>query len=156
MLALKSMTDQQIYEDHFDDLVSFARSMVGSAEAHDVASAAVVASIASSGWSEVINPRAYLFTATYHQSLRHLKRRQQRRVLERQAHEVRDIELPDLHPEVADAVRDLSTQQRAVIVLTYWQDLGVGAVAEHLGITEGAVRKHLARARNNLRKVLDV
>lgn len=149
-------SDEQIYEQHYADLVSFARSMVGSSEAQDVASAAVVAAFMSEGWRLVANPRAYLFTATYHESLRVLKRRNQRRVLERRAHEVRDIELPALHPEVADAVRDLSTQQRAVIVLTYWQDLGVTEVAEYMGITDGAVRKHLARARANLRKVLNV
>ena len=50
--------------------------------------------------------------------------------------------------------RKLSPQQRAVVVLTYWQDLTPSAVAELLDVSEGAVRKHLARARKHLRRVL--
>ncbi|MGI8516877.1 MAG: RNA polymerase sigma factor [Acidimicrobiia bacterium] len=57
-------------------------------------------------------------------------------------------------PEVARAVSALSTQQRAVVFLTYWDDLDVEAVAELLGVTAGTVRKQLARARAHLREVL--
>lgn len=52
---------------------------------------------------------------------------------------------------MAAAVDGLSAQQRAVIVLTYWQDLEPKAVAELLGVSEGTVRKQLARARQKLR-----
>jgi RNA polymerase sigma factor (sigma-70 family) len=58
-------------------------------------------------------------------------------------------------PEVFAAVERLSTRQRAVIFLTYWDDLDPGSVARVLGISEGAVRRHLARARNSLRRSLD-
>jgi RNA polymerase sigma factor (sigma-70 family) len=57
--------------------------------------------------------------------------------------------------EVLDAVRRLSVRQRAVVVLTYWQDLEPASVARLLGISEGAVRRHLARARAHLREYLD-
>ncbi len=146
--------DGDIFEAHVDDLTAFARSLVGPDEAADVVSAATVAVLSSAGWASVRKPRAYLFTAVWHESLRVLRRRKQRGVVERRAQDWRDIELPALHPEVAAAVRELSPQQRAVIVLTYWQDLPVAGVAEHLGISDGSVRRHLARARANLRKVL--
>jgi DNA-directed RNA polymerase specialized sigma24 family protein len=58
-------------------------------------------------------------------------------------------------PEVRQAVARLSMRQRAVVVLTYWADLAPPAVAERLGISEGSVRRHLARARARLREVLD-
>jgi RNA polymerase sigma factor (sigma-70 family) len=63
--------------------------------------------------------------------------------------------MPTLRPEIRRAVAALSARQRAVIVLTYWADLDPRHVAERLGISEGSVRRHLARARAHLRKVLD-
>jgi RNA polymerase sigma factor (sigma-70 family) len=41
-----------------------------------------------------------------------------------------------------------------VVVLTYWEDLTVEQVAGTLEISEGSVRRHLARARARLREVL--
>jgi len=64
------------------------------------------------------------------------------------------FELPEIMPEVARAVAHLSPQQRAVVFLTYWDDLDTSAVASLLGVSEGTVRKQLARARSQLRKVL--
>jgi RNA polymerase sigma factor (sigma-70 family) len=48
----------------------------------------------------------------------------------------------------------LSERQRAVVYLTYWDDLDPPRIAELLGISDGAVRRHLARARHHLRKTL--
>ena len=46
------------------------------------------------------------------------------------------------------------TQQRAVIFFAYWQDLDVTAIARLLGVSDGTVRRQLARARGRLREVL--
>ncbi|MEZ5410241.1 MAG: sigma-70 family RNA polymerase sigma factor [Acidimicrobiales bacterium] len=62
--------------------------------------------------------------------------------------------MADISPEVAATVAALSPQQRAVIFLTYWEDLDVRAVADLLDVSEGTVRRHLARARSKLREVL--
>ena len=62
---------------------------------------------------------------------------------------------PTPHPEVLGAVAALSPRQRAVVYLTYWEDLDPGSAAALLGISDGAVRRHLARARKTLRGVLD-
>ncbi len=48
----------------------------------------------------------------------------------------------------------LSPQQRAVVFLTYWEDLEARSVADLLGVSEGTVRKQLGRARIRLREVL--
>lgn len=64
------------------------------------------------------------------------------------------FELPELMPEVARAVAALSPQQRAVVFLTYWDDLDAITVADLLGVSAGTVRKQLGRARGRLRKVL--
>jgi RNA polymerase sigma-70 factor (ECF subfamily) len=46
-------------------------------------------------------------------------------------------------------------QQRASVVLTYWEDLSPADVAIRLGISEGSVKRHLARARARLKELLD-
>jgi RNA polymerase sigma-70 factor (ECF subfamily) len=61
----------------------------------------------------------------------------------------------DIDPDVLRAVARLSMRQRAVVFLTYWSDLEPATVAGLLGIGEGSVRKHLARARARLRELLD-
>jgi DNA-directed RNA polymerase specialized sigma24 family protein len=40
------------------------------------------------------------------------------------------------------------------VYLTYWEDMTDQMAADHLGISAGSVRRHLARARDHLRKVL--
>lgn len=57
-------------------------------------------------------------------------------------------------PALRSALDVLSLQQRAVIVLTYWQDLSPAQIADLLDTSEGTVRKQLARARARLREVL--
>ena len=52
------------------------------------------------------------------------------------------------------ALAGLPLRQRAVVFLTYWADLTPAAVAVELGISEGSVRQHLARARRTLRRTL--
>jgi RNA polymerase sigma factor (sigma-70 family) len=62
------------------------------------------------------------------------------------------------HESSADAQRalqQLSPQQRAVVYLTYWDDLTPTQIAELLDVGEGTVRKQLARAREHLRRILD-
>jgi len=62
--------------------------------------------------------------------------------------------MPEIGDEVLEAVARLSPRQRAVVFLTYWDDLDPAAVASTLGLGEGSVRRHLARARARLRKML--
>ena len=66
--------------------------------------------------------------------------------------------LPTSPPATVDAHRalaSLSEQQRAVVFLTYWEDLSPAQVADLLGVSDGTVRKQLARAREHLRRILD-
>ena len=52
------------------------------------------------------------------------------------------------------ALAQLSPQQRAVVYFTYWDDLLPSQIAELLDVSEGTVRKQLARARDHLRRIL--
>jgi RNA polymerase sigma factor (sigma-70 family) len=51
-------------------------------------------------------------------------------------------------------VERLSMQQRAAVLLTYWADLPVEAVASQMGVSTGSVKRHLARAHKHLEEWL--
>lgn len=66
--------------------------------------------------------------------------------------------LPDDLPDVdlRRALRRLPVRQREAVVLHYWADLDVGACAAAMGVTSGAVKQHLSRARARLASELGI
>ena len=99
--------------------------------------------------------RAYWFRAVANTAAS-FHRSQSRRVRREQLAVGGRAEQAESEP-AADARRmlsRLSSQQRAVIYLTYWHDLSPAQVAETLGVSDGTVRKQLGRAREQLREVL--
>jgi RNA polymerase sigma-70 factor (sigma-E family) len=56
--------------------------------------------------------------------------------------------------DLLDALATLSPQDRAVLVLRYWEDRSVADTAYDLGVTEGAVRTRSLRALQRLRPLL--
>jgi len=153
--AERAVDDAEVYRRLAPELIRFATGLVGGADAGDVLSSAVTKALASPSWSTVTNRRAYLHRAVFNEAHTWLRRAAQRGVREARASVADRWELPPLRPDVREAVGKLSVRQRAVIVLTYWADLDPPTVAERLGISEGSVRRHLARARAHLREVLD-
>ncbi len=106
-------------------------------------------------WESVLQVDAYLYRAVLNQARSHhrsLTRRRRREALV--AASPTPGQQCDIRPDVWAAVERLSVRQRAVTVLTYLDDLPVAEVATRLGVTEGAVRRHLARARAHLRRGL--
>ena len=53
------------------------------------------------------------------------------------------------------ALRTLSPRQREVLVLRYYGDLSETQIAQTLGISQGAVKSHTARAMSSLRRLLE-
>jgi RNA polymerase sigma factor (sigma-70 family) len=142
------------YEEHADRLIRLARLLVGPSDASDVVASAVLRTLAA-GRSRVIRePDRYLSSAVYNESRRLLGRRSRSRLamVRLASRPVSDLDEEGDHG--LEVLAGLSTRQRAVIFLTYWSDLTPAQVADHLGISEGAVRRHLARARDHLRKGL--
>jgi RNA polymerase sigma-70 factor (sigma-E family) len=103
------------------------------------------------------NPNAYV-RRTLVNLLRSAHRR---RLLElRKGHAEPDrTEHPAPHVEdalrVAEALSQLSTVQRAAVVLRYFDDLPIDAIAEVLGRPSGTVRSDLHRALTKLRPLLE-
>lgn len=153
-MDLDTRSDESIYRCLAPELVRFATGLVGPTDAPDVVANAFVQLMAASVWPTAQNHRALLYRRVLFEA-----RTWQRTAVRRRNRETRSVgagavDFPDLQPEVAAAVDALSPQQRAVVFLTYWNDLTVGGVADLLGLSEGSVRKHLARARKHLRRVL--
>jgi len=151
--------DVETYRRHSAELIRYATALVGPADAADVVTDAVLAAFAASSWRDVANRRAYLYRAvlhhasSFHRSTSRRHRREQTLASGSPAHH------HDPPPESIDAHRALaalSGQQRAVTYLTYWEDLAPDRIADLLGVSEGTVRKQLARARDHLRRILDV
>lgn len=145
----------ECYEKHASELTRFAASLVGPSDADDVVSAAVIGVLAASTTS-VSDLRGYLYRAVLNSARKHWRSsgRRARREAMCGGSELTP-EQPELWPEVGQALARLSPQQRAVIHLTYWEDLVPGVVAARLEVSEGTVRRQLARARRRLGEVLD-
>jgi RNA polymerase sigma factor (sigma-70 family) len=157
--ATTTGTVEEAYGAYAAELTAFATGLVGPMDAHDVVAAALTRVLASGRWTAVRRPRAYLYQVVYRETVA-LQRQAGRRA--RLAERVRtslppgDAPSPPDPPDAAltAAVRALPLRQRAVIVLTYWQDLAPDEVATRLGVSTGAVKKHLARGRENVRRAL--
>ena len=59
------------------------------------------------------------------------------------------------HEQVMTALAGLSPRDREVLVMRYLEQLGTGAIAEAIGITEGAVKARLLRALIRMRGRLE-
>jgi RNA polymerase sigma-70 factor (ECF subfamily) len=95
------------------------------------------------------DPLPWLYRTAFRLAEDELRKERRRR-----APEPRDQQDP---PEVAglmQAMRELSPNQRAAIVLRYEADLPVAEVAHRMGIAQPTVRVHLYRARARLRELL--
>jgi RNA polymerase sigma-70 factor, ECF subfamily len=147
------VSDAELYRRHAPELVRFAVILVGD-EAEDVVASAFARCMSADGWSGVENRRAYLFRAVTNEARTFQRSAARRRVREQRVAMDGVLEVGVPRPEVWAAVESLSIRQRAVVYLTYWHDMSDVMVAEHLGIGPGSVRRHLARARDKLRKVL--
>jgi len=149
--------DVDTYRQHAPELTRYATVLVGPDDAADIVADAVLSAMRSPAWRHVEHRRAYLYRAVLHTSAsfqRSTARRRRREDLVA----ARATPEPTIDETSIDARRTLavlSPQQRAVVFLTYWQDQPPDQIAELLDISEGTVRKQLARARETLRRTLD-
>jgi RNA polymerase sigma factor (sigma-70 family) len=149
-----SLSSGDAYDRYADELVRYATGIVGPDDAQDVVAEVFVRAMKSTKWARVEHPRAYLFRMVLNEARMRYRSTMRRRARERRAAGPMVTHAPEVRPEVLEAIGSLSPRQRAVIVLTYWDDLAPAEVARRLGISDGAVRRHLARARATLRSVL--
>lgn len=145
----------EIYSMYADDLVRFATGLVGPADGPDVVSNAMVSVLWSRNWDDIHNPRAYLYRSVLNEARRHHRTATRRRWTEARTVAPDATVMVDIRPDVLDAVGRLSTQQRAVVFLVYWEDLTIAETSRRLGLSEGTVHRNLTRAEKRLRRLLD-
>jgi RNA polymerase sigma-70 factor (ECF subfamily) len=142
----------EAYEKHATDLVTYASALVGPADAEDIVADAMVGVFTKVRWSAVREPRGYLFRCVLNQA-RMVERRRALGLRKEGAAAVRPVDDGE-EPVDLGLLWSLSVRERSVIYLTYWVDLTPAAVADLLDLSEGAVKRYLARARAKLREEL--
>ena len=100
------------------------------------------------------NPQAWVYRTARNHAMSRFRRRSRDR---RYAHKVGtatlvDDRLPD--PALAAALRQLRDDQRNVLVLRYYLDWSVEAVADVLDVSPGTVKSRTSRALNELNRLL--
>lgn len=148
-------TFEAAYRRHSGELIRYATVLVGPDDASDVVIDAMVRVFASDA-STVSNLRAFLFRAVHHHAVDHQRAgsRRRRREASYQAQRA-DVTVDPVAADARAALGVLSVQQRTVVFLTYWVDQTPADIAQVIGVSEGTIRKQLARARARLREVLD-
>ena len=148
---------EDAYRRHSVALIRYATVIVGPDDAPDVVIDAMVRVFAPNrDVSSVTNLRAFLFRAVHHSAVDHQRSGARRRRRETAFHSVRnDVTVDATAADARAVLAMLSDQQRAVVFLTYWADQSPADVAEVLDVSQGTVRKQLARAWARLREVLD-
>lgn len=149
------LSDAETYEKYAGELIRFATGLVGPDDAADVVADTFVRVLGSASWPDVDEQRAYLYRAVLNEVRMRHRSTMRRRARELRAFDRLAVEQVEVRPRILEAMSVLSTQQRAAVVLTYWEDLTPREVAQRLGVSEGSVRRHLARGRSKLREVLD-
>jgi DNA-directed RNA polymerase specialized sigma24 family protein len=142
------------YRAHAADLVRYATVLVGPHDANDVVNDAVTATIARGSLAGADDVRAYWFGAVARTAADWHRSSYRRRAREQRAAGRHGVVLPATPDDARALLAALSTQQRAVVYLTYWLDWPIERVAAALAVSDGTVKKQLARARDHLREVL--
>jgi RNA polymerase sigma-70 factor (ECF subfamily) len=156
MMMTMTPSDTELYQAHADELIRYATVLVGPDDAPDVVIDAMLAAFGSAAWRSVEQPRAYLYRCVLNTATsRHRSTTRRRDREARVALASHTVPPPDSSIDTHRALATLSPQQRAVVFLTYWEDQTPTQIAATLDVSEGTVRKQLARARAQLRKVID-
>lgn len=161
-MGVNELSLEDAYRRWADELVGYASVLVPAAAAPDVVADTFADLLvrSSDGWSQARDARGFLFGAIANRARMHHReagRRRRRELQPSTAAASGVVAGPSAvvaDPAVINAVDGLSVQQRAMVYLTYWADYSVGQVAEILGVSDGTVRRQLARARAKLREVL--
>ncbi len=97
-------------------------------------------------------PDAWVRRVAIRLAVKMQRRERMREVLERGTPEARGLNAPDV--DLANALRQLPLKQRTCVLLFYYEDRPIAEIVDILGISEGAVKVHLHRARERLAALL--
>ncbi len=150
MITEEAAGFDSLYRAQRPALVRLAHLLTGSAAvAEELAQEALLAT--QQRWDGLDNPGGYARTALVNLCRSH----QRRRILERR-HAAAPLlhALPSELDETWQAIRHLTADQRAVLVLRFYEDLSVEQTADALGKPVGTVKSLQHRALTRLKEVL--
>lgn len=146
----------RVYRAEAPRLMRLATAIVGRADAYDLVADTVGRVARRTDLHAVDDLPAYLARAVVNGATDRM--RSDRRRSDREARAGRLMVTSPVDPtsalDVRRALDRLSPQQRAVAYLVYWEDMTIPDVARWLDVSEGTVRRQLARAKDRLREVL--
>ncbi|HTW21137.1 MAG TPA: RNA polymerase sigma factor [Mycobacteriales bacterium] len=140
---------------HYAPLAGWCRRMVGDDEAaHDIAAEAFVRLLGR--WTTVTDPRAYLYTTALNLVRDRWRRNERERAAIRKTVMTMTTAAPapSSAPELRMVIESLPKRLQQVVVLHYFADLSVDAVAHALGVAPGTVKRDLYDARAKLQVLL--
>lgn len=152
------LADETFYQKHGPGLRRLAFALVGPSDADDVFSSAIVRVLGSKRWPKLEQSEQlpYATRIVTNEAKRWGSQAGRRGRVESLIAAQRfvppELQQPD---EIWSVVAGLSIRQRAVVFLTYYEDLDTAQVAKRLDISVGSVYQYLNRARTTLRKRID-
>ena len=149
-----NVTDEQVYGKYSAELLRFASGLVGPSAADDVLSSAFVQAISSPRWSQIEDRRSYLYRTVLNETRQHFRGDRRRLAREFRSARADAVESAESAVDLAETLALLSTEQRAVVFLTYWMGFTVDESATTLSLAPRTVERHLHHARARLRKAL--
>jgi RNA polymerase sigma factor (sigma-70 family) len=145
-----------VYRAEAPRLMRLATALVGRDDAYDLVADTVGRVVRRPDVDAIDHLPAYLTRAVVNGATD--RARSRRRRDDREARAGRLVVTSSVDPanglDVRRALDRLSPQQRAIAFLVYWDDLTIPDVAVRLDVSEGTVRRQLARAKDRLREVL--
>lgn len=162
----------ELYQSFYNDIYYFARKTVGDADtACDITQETFVEVFRTI--RDLREPAAFvtwMHRIAYHQCTRHFKKKKEILVEEDEdgntlfdtlADESEDASPSDVYEKeelcrvVQSMVQELSEEQRAAVVLYYYDELPVSRIAEIQGVSEGTVKSRLNYARRAMKKSVE-
>lgn len=135
-----------LWTEHYPSLAGWVAALVGDVEvAHDIAAESFARLL--SKWGTVREPRAYLYTIAANQARDHWRRQERDRKLTDRVGAVTTGSTPATDPWLRDLVERLPERLRMPVLLHYYADLPVAAVAAAVKKPEGTVKRALVDGR---------
>lgn len=139
---------ERVFEEDAKRLWWSVLAFAGDGEiAHDAVAEAFAQALARG--NAVREPSAWIWRAAFKIAKGELKRRRQEKVLE---------DTPYTMPEplgLFEALKRLSPNQRAAVVLHHYSGYRLQEIAKILGTTKGTAGVHLSRGRRRLREIME-
>jgi RNA polymerase sigma factor (sigma-70 family) len=147
---------EELFERQFDSIYGYLARRVGPELARDLASETFTRAFAARKRYDPArgDARPWLYGIANNLLRRHY-RDEERRLRALARHGVRREDTPPEESRLADALATLPPEERDVLLLFAWADLGYGEIAAALDVPVGTIRSRLHRARAHIRAALE-